>query len=225
MKRLLIALFIIFFVVILYAAYEDYTTYTEVDILDRITVEANRITYGVVNTRDASMVYKSFGEDYFDANFTMNFTVNFAAIQSDALPTLWMLANIVESTRYMKLNENFLAVWYYDDDIVLVEYAERTEYTDKYAMTPPCTLYLTIVRDETTDFGLLYCCIYSDFARTTLLDSLSITLHEKQDFQYLYAYNGYDYGSAFQWSGYTENLEILKDIPASPSNKNVIIIR
>jgi len=82
-----------------------------------------------------------------------------------------------------------------------------------YSITVGTTYYLKIVRDESVGtYGTLYCYIYSDSARTTLLDTLTLTLSTaKYDFRYLYALASYNAGTAHEHSGYVENLSISDD--------------
>lgn len=68
--------------------------------------------------------------------------------------------------------------------------------------------YLTINRNESEGtYGKLYCYIYSDSIRSTLVDTLTVTLTEKQDFRYLFGSTSYDSATGGKaYSGTISNL-------------------
>jgi hypothetical protein len=68
--------------------------------------------------------------------------------------------------------------------------------------------YVTVKRDEDTGtYGTLYAYIYSDISRSTLEDTLTVTLTEKQDFRFLYGMISYDGATGgATWDGTIENL-------------------
>ncbi len=75
--------------------------------------------------------------------------------------------------------------------------------------------YLKVTRDESEGtYGKLYCYIYSDSVRLTLVDTLTVTLTEKQDFRYQFgsiSHDGTTGGKA--WSGTISNLGEYYNIP------------
>ena len=94
---------------------------------------------------------------------------------------------------YMAQYEASGVVW-----IRLVETSTGTDYYDGWNNGEYNTwYYCEIERDESTGtYGTLLCRIYSDESRSTLVDTLSVTLHKKADFRTVYAvssfYNNYN---------------------------------
>jgi hypothetical protein len=68
--------------------------------------------------------------------------------------------------------------------------------------------YVTVKRDESVGtYGTLYCYIYSNLDRSTLVDTLTVTLTEKQNFQYLFGMISYDgVSGGNDWDGTISNL-------------------
>jgi hypothetical protein len=126
--------------------------------------------------------------------------------------------------------KNFLSVDFYSSTaftIYLREYdATAGHTTDSYVGSLATVYYLKIKRDEAVGtYGTLYCYIYSDSARTTLLDTLTVTLHtSKKDFQYIYGFNN-SADASTNISGYSENLDLTGGvITATEPEMEVYII-
>jgi len=93
--------------------------------------------------------------------------------------------------------------------LTLKETNGATDTIDSYtSLSQNTDYYLTLKRDEAIGtYGTLYAYIYSDSARTTLVDTLTVTLTEKQDFRYLFGMISYDSATGNNaWSGTISNL-------------------
>lgn len=193
---------------------EDFTEYTEVDSAGCITITATKINVVNCPTRySENYIYKDFGANHFKGDFIFKFTIYSNNCSSGILPVLWIMSNIVDIPYNIRTtNADFLALWLWDNKLWLYEGVAGAEYYDSYTTGgSPFTRYITLHRNESIGtYGTLYCYIYSDAARTILLDTLSITLHKKTDFRYLFPFSGYSLGSVgYFWTGYIENLNLF----------------
>lgn len=199
---------------------ENFLNYTEVDPNSRIAVVSNRVTWASITRNEITYIYIDKGTAYFSGDFTQYLTIDTTACGNGALAVHWGLANDIATQRAIYLaggSELYFYVFGLTNNITLTlaEMDSGTGYGDDYTASRSTiegtVYYLKIVRDESVGtYGTLYCYIYSDDARTTLVDTLSITLHtSKKDFRYLYAFQGY--GAAADTavaSGYTKDLQI-----------------
>jgi len=204
-------------------ATEDFTTYTEVDPGSKITVTSSKVSWATLGHNQEAYVYKDKGVDYFDGDFEHLLTVDFSDATNGGRIQHWVVANDLGG--YVPLDDagkSFLCVssrkvaspsplW----RLRIIEVDSGTEYASTEIGFPQNTLYLKVVRDESVGtYGTLYCYVYTDAARTTLEDTLSLTLHtSKKDYRYIYACqttnNTAVYGASEWHTGYTENLEII----------------
>lgn len=194
---------------------EDFTTYTEKDDNNRATKTTTRITVASMPSTEDVYIYKDKTVGFYDGDFTFVATVNLTAADADGRQYVWMVANLVDDAKGIDdASGDYLACFLYGAgssvyNIYLEECDGGAIYQDSYVISLNTPYYLKITRDETIGtYGTLYCYIYSDAARTALLDTLSITLRSsKKDFRYLYGLNNRNSGVASRAiSGYSENL-------------------
>ena len=211
---------------------EDFTTYTEIDPENRVTVTSQEISFSDVNFRGTdTYVYSDKGVDHFDGDFEHLLTAQVSSIDTYALPIVWMLANTVDDKHGMlSSNEDFLLLEFYRGDsgfqFRIQECVNGIEYEDVWTGTSVgTTYYVKILRDESVgSYGRLYCYIYSDSGRTNLLETLQLDLREKEDFRYIYALNTDNNGQLYRASGFVKDLDLQEQAPPdlptniSPSN-------
>ena len=199
-------------------AVEDFTTYTEVDPNSRVTVTATRITWAAIERDEITYVYKDKGVAFFGGDFTHYLTINTTAIGNGMVATHWAIANAIDTFEGIKGDGGSQLTLRVSGGastigVTIGEVDSGTGYGDDYILyTAGTVLYLKIVRDESVGtYGTIYCYIYSDADRTTLVDTLSVTLHtSKKDYRYIYAFQGAESTpGAPTASGYTENLELV----------------
>lgn len=180
-------------------AFENFTTYTEFDEKGSVSVAANRIDIDTLTRDEIARVFKDFGVDFFDGDFEHRTHYNMSFVGNPASVVFhWQLANVVKDGFAMQsANDDYLALRFLGQNIRLVEFDNSTLYEDIFAISLDTDYYTRIIRDESIGtYGTLSCLIYSDAERTTLVDTLSVTLHtSKKDFRYLYAVNTLDTGS------------------------------
>jgi len=169
--------------------YEDFTTFTEVDPNNRITVQPNLIISQVTRSETA-YVYADYGVDYFK-NFTHELEVLANDPTTKGVHSEWVLANAVGNLNELRgAGENYITVQMYDMEptgtryIILREYYEGTVYQQYVTGLSVNTKYYLRIKKEGTSLTLE---VYSDAERTNLLYTLSITLHIDYAFRYLYA--------------------------------------
>lgn len=194
---------------------EDFTTYTEVDPGTKITITATRVTFADLRRNEEAYVYLDKGVDYFAGNFTIYLTLNLSAYDGAEVLSPWVMANDIDDVRGIDVDLASDSLFIYIGSALAVTIYEcdgGTLYGDAspYTITAGTTYYLKIVRDESVGtYGTLYLYIYSNSARTTLLDTLSVALHtSKKNFRYIYPLSVWNAGTSHSASGYVENLII-----------------
>jgi len=191
---------------------EDFTTYTEIDPENGVTVTPLEVSFSGVNFRGTdTYVYSDKGINHFDGDFEHLLTAQISSIGTYALPIVWMLANTVDNKRGMlDSNEDFLLLEFYQTQLRIQECVNGIEYEDVWtAASVGTTYYVKLVRDESVgSYGRLYCYIYSDSGRTILLKTLQLDLREKEDFRYIYALNTDNDGQTYRASGFIRDLNL-----------------
>lgn len=205
-------------------AVENFTTYTETDPNSKITVAATKVTFANMSEDADIHVYKDKGEGFFSGDFTINLTVSRTTDQGGDV-VLCTLANLVDDALAIKgVSGDYLGILMEAMDLRLYEVDGGSSHSSStYNITKDTVYYLTFSRDETVGtYGTLYLYIYSDSGRTTLLSTLTITLHSsKKDFRYLYAVQSTGSTNPADNHGYIENLDLVLVytvyVTASPS--------
>lgn len=195
-------------------ANEDFTTYVEVDGSNRLTVIASRIT-GVDVDRDIdAYVYKDFDANHFNGInslfeilqdsatllYGLGFTVGFTNIVGDA--TDW------ESTALSAGWGEALAAPNHRINLFRGAYLAA----DVYGANEDTLYYLTMERSADSDSATLK--IYSDAARTNLLDTLTLSGYgTTTKWRYCYGFSSWNAAqSGMDWDGYIQNLDLQQQV-------------
>ena len=196
---------------------EDFTTYTEVDTGNFLTETATRITATNLTATPDAYVYSDKGVDHFAGDFEHLITYRLTGGTGNMfLP--WMVANDLDDRQGLySTSKPFYSI---DLDyagaattIYLREF-NGTHYTDTYVATTDVIWYLKIKRDEAIGtYGTLYCYVYDNAARTNLIDTLILTLHDFRDYRYVYGFNNSNDGGTNTVNGYSENLDLQEGAP------------
>ena len=158
---------------------EDFTTFTEVDENGDIAITANKIDVLDMNTDAISYVWKDYGVDHFTGTWEHLLKVVWTAADQYALCGVWGVHASYGTYQDLKSFEG-IGIYLYRPgtyNISIRDYGNNT--TDTYSAGGYGTWYLKFARDGA---NLVSCYIYSDEARTNLLDTLSDTL--AGDFRY-----------------------------------------
>ena len=201
--------------------------YTEVDVVaDRLSIDADSFDFTQYERNEEVYAYYDYGVDNF-ADFEHDFTIVFDdssdAINGDSYPFApWALANDLGIERNLAAaSKTFLEIECSTNGtnnfIVLRERDGGTSYTDLHTRAVGFyTLYCTVVR-----VGTAYTLkIYSNEARTVLLDTLSLTLHTTTKFKYHYGFMGIGGASGGAWSSGE-----VKDISGTGFGDGIVILR
>jgi len=186
--------------------FENLLTYTEVDPNSRIEVTTTRATGTGLTWSESARVYKDKGMNFFNA-LDIDFVINATEISTvnDMLITL-SLANRI--TGLSKFGSTDISVVFYNSAGVKYIYLIKGTWANKdtYACSSNTVYYCTLERAVGAD--VVYLKIYSDSARTVLLDTLSRSGFGVVKWKYIYAMNTYTSAGGEVASGYCENIQI-----------------
>jgi len=173
-------------------AVEDLTAYTKVDPGSKFTVASNTITYNNLGHGDEAYVYDDKGVNHFDGDYEHLLDIDMSPSSTDGSVVFpWLLANELGSWNTIftgGYDMNTLQLYKSSDNIRFgLGEMSGSFFWDFYIDVVDTEYYLKFVRDESIGVhGTLYCYIYDDALRTNLVNTLSLALHEKADFKYIY---------------------------------------
>lgn len=195
-------------------ALEDFTTYTKVDILGRLTVTTNEVAGTLISRNMEVYLYKDFGAAYFNA-LDIDFEWEIIS-SSDKDGTGGIgVSNVVDDITGFGLTD--IAAWItrYDPAgtywIVLKRGSVAAN--DTYEISPDTRYYCTLERAASSDDVSLK--IYSDEARTNLLDTLMVSGYgTTTKYRYIFGFNNYDAGvGGTHWDGWVWNMDLHEVVP------------
>ena len=201
-------------------AVENFTTYTEVDPNGHLSQSATRSTYTGLGRNETAYLYRDMGAGHFSGDFEHLLDSNYASqTHSDSVVYHWGLSLTLDELTPLKK----IDLYAYNTTIRLNEYTGTNNYdSGNYTITLGNTYYLKIKRDESVGtYGTLYCYVYTDAARTTLVSTLSVALHEKVDFRYIYSPSSCNTATAYYQTGYIENLDLQEAVAGTNMKINV----
>ena len=170
----------------------DYPTFTEVDPNTHLAlVGTDHLDFDAYRNEDCYL-YKDYSADYFD-DFTHKVDIKVSGMDVGDRGTVWALADEVNDAYYFWLNNKKWASIKIQKTLgdgirlYLVKSGLPTGNTTQSTLTLSelTWYYLTITKSGTS----LSCKIYSDSARTTLLDTVVINFSTDAKFRYLYGCN------------------------------------
>lgn len=203
---------------------ENFTTYTEVDPNSRVTVTATRVTATAITANEDAYVYKDAGVAHFAGNFehwleTLIDDVNPAA--TGQTWGYWGLSNNLDDFKGLYDGDFELLVllsavtsvgvyrWYLREVDSGGNLYQDVWTAANEAAYEDTLLYWKVIRDESVGtYGTLYAYMYSDAARTVLVDTLQVALHEKMDFRYVFGGWSYDANDNDTITAYAQNLDL-----------------
>lgn len=196
---------------------EDWTTYTEVDPNSHISKTSSVITFTDLTRGETAYVYSDKGAAHFDGDFEHLVDTKQTAHSDSGIFVCWALANDLNDYYHLIANNNSAIIVRLSNATTVMTIYEikggGVTGSGNYTFAEGTRDYLKIKRDEAVGtYGTVYCYIYSDAARTSLLATLSVTLTEKQDFRYVYGVNTYNDGNAYTVNGDVSNLDLQEVI-------------
>jgi hypothetical protein len=184
------------------AAEEDLTTYTEVDPNSRITVTAPKSTFAFLKTDETAYVNEDFGVDNF-GNFEIRANIKATYHDQESFSLMLGLSNTLDDTFGWGDGVKVEFTRNVSNEIILT-LEEIGGSFDEYEAALSTDYYVTFKRVGTT----ITLEIYSDAARTTLLDTLSI-IGATTEYRYFYVTSSSNRGTLKQSSGYTQDVSII----------------
>ncbi len=187
-----------------------------------VLTSSTLVTVTSLDNSEEAWVYKDFTAGYFSGDFEFHTQVNNAAA-TGTFPAsgLWAVANTVGTLSGINaVNGDYISVSWRKlggNNFIILEESNNGSITNDTSTIVSGTTeyYLKIVRDETVGtYGTVFCYIYTGSIGGTLIDTLVVTLTEKQNFRYLYwmvARN--DALSPNAWSGTIQNLVVVTPTP------------
>ena len=200
-------------------AFQDFTTYTEVDPAGDYTITATKIDISSIQRVASAYVYSDFGAAFFNNSFEhlMEFFLDSTSALGERT-NIWAMTNDVGDQDELDLaSVSFFCASIGDEAPNTLRRLYEYDGVDAYADTAndagmgfDVVIYGKVERDEDVgSFGTLYFSQYSDSERTTLISTQTITLHtSKKDFEYLYGTMSDGRAGTNTWTGYVQNLDI-----------------
>jgi hypothetical protein len=231
---------------------EDFTTFTTVDLGDSTivgTTTSTNISACLHNDADNFYTYLDKGANYYNGDFLFRFKLIISLgsnphhgvyPQDGGRNQFWALANMLGDRQdIINSSENELCLQFYPGQtpsypmtIALQEIYGGTSYMDTSITIGAATHYISVIRDESVgSYGTAYIYIcagnYYGESGSSTTDILTLTLHGKIDFRYLYALQNWNRTSGF-WNYYcwatVNTLEYTPSIsPAVPRSFGYII--
>lgn len=193
--------------------------YTEVDPSSHITLGTNDVTWASLVDTEVAYVYKDFTAGYFAGDFEHQLQFRVNAESGTECPYFWGMSNSVECLGANGVGDHGLSLWWNNNTLTLSECNNSGTWNSDTCpgLVIGTDYYARICRREGEGtYGKLYCYLYSDPEYTALIDTLVVTLTEKADFRYLFAFSAK--GSAGGTSsGYCKNLT-LDEYPYTLAN-------
>ena len=192
-----------------YEPYENLTTYTEVDSDGDFTITPLSLTFDSVRQDAVSYVYYDFGLNYF-GNFKIEFEVEVSASTPTVPDGVHIgLSNTIGTVNdWVVANNGIMVDTYFSGGNAITRVMDLDTFSfDPYGWASGSFVkhYFRLYRVGTT----LTCEIYSNSARTTLVDTLSITT-DTDAYRYMYAMASSDAGDApATITGINEKFEVL----------------
>jgi hypothetical protein len=240
-KKLILILLFCSLVLGAWGTLEDFTTYTESDEGNDITVAQNTITMTVCYPRlDTFYVYDDKGVNHFSGDFTHRVKVNMSVVDLDIFVTVWGLSNTIGDEKdWRDAGDDGVRVMFsrssggYRIYIAIIENGGTADEDYYGSFSLSTDYYLTLDRDDdgganSTGRYTVYICTtnYHGEAGSVAVDTLTAdcSAGEQNDFRYVYPLAGYDDGGVNRdASGTVKDLD-LGEAGAAGGGGQVIII-
>lgn len=179
-------------------AFQDFSTYTEIDPNGRLAVTTNVITVtSLSRDENGCHVYKNFGVNFFRHSFTHEGQLKTSTTGTtnggyfSFLNFQNSVTNIDNTIDHVRA-EVFMTSST-TPQISIVEAVSSTLYTSGYIAALDVDYWWTFDFDITIGtYGTIYLYIYTDASRTTLVSTLSVALHKAHILPYGYVINSFD---------------------------------
>ena len=201
-------------------ATENLLDFTKVDPNSRMTLAPNQVVSELFRDESAYL-YDDKGADHFDGDFEHRFECELVSLGSNsANPSVVIagLANALDDWYNLREDgEDGIGLFATYDGTNAQFYAYEINGTNDYfdgnaTLTKDQNYFFRSVRDDSEGtYGTYYIYVYSD-DYITLVDTFSLTLHAKNDFQYFYAISSRNTGVARDLNTIVQNFDLQETI-------------
>ena len=178
------------------------------------------VTLSQLSKNEDAYLYDDKGENHFDGDFEHLFEC-LMSDEDDGEAAVWALANAIDDLRDTGIVNDLPTLWLGLHGALTSLYIHESEggslYSDGESISLDTHYWITMERDEAVgDFGTLYAYVYDDSERTSQIagSPLSLTLHEKTDYQYFFACCTYNASDAAWVSGWGQNYDLQEVVAA-----------
>jgi len=188
---------------------EDLELYTEVDAGEYITVTQKKATAAAIPRTADAYLYKDYGADYFNGfEIWVDGRIE-SSSQSHGVIIPIMLSNVVDDANNCGAAGVKIAFLNHDGDAVILLVRGPWDVEDHLTGALNTTYYFILKRTAGSD--TITCEIYSDAARTSLEETLSVSgFGTGTKYRYLYALTSHNSGNSNQAAnGFSENLKVI----------------
>ena len=205
-------------------AYEDFTTYTEVDPNSHISIISSTEIHvsGLTRNEDA-YVYFDYTTGYFTEEFTHYIDITPITTTGGGVGVFYLLSNVIDDYYAIQPNYPHIRIWINPTTSgekylsIKARHSDGNIDSDSMFYTGGTRYYLKIVRTSTQ--VVLY--VYSDSEHTNLIDTLPISM-DTTSFRYFFPVNSYNSGVSYSVEFYVYNYEIVTTTPSSSSSQKFI---
>ncbi len=174
-----------------------------------ITVGTNYINIVNLDTNEDRYYYKDYGQHYFDLQFKHELNFSISSTATDDYCCIWAVSNVIKNIRDQEVANDpciFLLSKSNGNSPTLALEADAYSSSDNEITLSPNTKYFLRIRRNNAVVTLS---VYSNEARTTLVDSVYITLTNWNNYRYLYGMSSYNTGAAGKdWNGTISKLDL-----------------
>jgi len=201
-------------------AYEDFTTYTEVDPGNDITLTSSATSWDDLVKGSESYVYKDYGVDHFSGDFTHSFEMVHVNPTGSVLPVFWLLSNYLDDWKGLRDagRDDMSLSWFGGILRLGICNGGNFRHDDSVLLSEGTPYFITITRDDdggVNGTGRLTAYIRTGSHAGTLVDTLQIDAlaGEQNDYRYLYSLNTYKDTLTVTSDGYVADLDIGEGEP------------
>jgi len=202
-------------------ATQDLTLFTKDDPNNRLTQTTPKIAWAGMLRTDTAHCYKDFGAGYFSGSWIHEWEAELTTSPESAQYNLEVIGDTIgDWSEVEAASGNQLCVSITHAGTLQLEpnevYGGVRHSLSKVTVNAGQLYYFrtTLDRSQGT-YGEYRVQIYSDASRTTLVGSVTLTLHSTAAYRYLYGVQNYDAVGAYAATGYFQNLDI--DITGNPT--------
>jgi len=198
---------------------EDFTTYTEVDGGDDLTVTASKITVSTMRRDVVDYCYCDKGVDHFGATFEHLYNIQVTYNNANCVCGWWAVSNAIDHIKGWDNNNSQAIHFSFYGAVDTLRFRNEEGAGSQDDIVPDIALstdyYCTTERTGETAIETR---VYTDAARTNLYDTVSLSVTSGRRYRYMFVtVSKYVAGTPDSVSGFIENLDLQESSgPAVP---------